>query len=124
MVGNERARMSERIKQWGPVVAMTVGAIGIVANFILLLVYFVNDHQLLQQHQGILNAYESHGTPSVVAMKSTYDERFRATEARIEKMENAVAGISDMKLDLRSINVTLGVLSKTLDSHMAATKSP
>lgn len=103
-----------KLRDWGSL-------IGIVATFITVVTVHLKDRELIQRHESIINAYESHGTPAVTSMKATYDEHFRASDARLDKLETAVigvaAGISDMKADVRSLVVGQKELKDSLDEH-------
>lgn len=73
----------------------------------------------VERHEGIISAYESHGTPQVVAMKATYDERFANDEGRLNRLENiATANASrmeDIRADQRAALEKLSALKELID---------
>lgn len=81
----------------------------------------------VERHEGIISAYESHGTPQVVAMKATYDERFANDEGRLNRLEGIATAnatrMEDIRADQRAMLEKLTALKELLDRHQIESKS-
>lgn len=81
----------------------------------------LRDHSLLQQHESIIQAYETHGTPQAVRLQTSTEERFRAVERRIELLEQIVMTIPDIRVNMEKLNGKMDLIKDELEKH---TKAP
>lgn len=103
------------IKQWGD-------TIGIIAAIALIISFHRDDRQMLIRHDQTLAKWEMHGTPSLVQKQATYDEHFRASDARLDKLEAAFNSLYDIKVKLEGVSATLAELKVSLEEHKRQTK--
>lgn len=92
------------------------------ATFVTLLVtiltYSIGDHRLLAEHDGIIKAYEAHGTPQSVKLQAQSDEKFKAIEHRLELLEQIIATIPDIRVELVRASAKLDSMHESLERHM------
>lgn len=104
-------RLKDLVRDWG--------TLTIVVTFL------VTQWLKIERHEGIINAYETHGTPSVVKLTATYDERFRNADERLTRLENLAAanssGIQDIRTELRAAVEKLTAIKESLDEHKKTT---
>lgn len=105
-------KLKDLLRDWGTLVAVVL--------------FFLGDHMRVMRHESIIDAYERHGTPAVVEMKATYDERLRSQDSRISKLETIAAsnniGIQDIRTDMKSVFERLLSIKDSLDEHKKMTR--
>jgi hypothetical protein len=89
---------------------------------IAVITFFVSDHQRILAISTVMSAYEVHGTPAAVTMRATYDEKFRATDGRLERLESALSSIQTIKETLVEIRGNQLRLEVKLNQHMESKK--
>lgn len=81
----------------------------------------------IERHDSTIAAWQMVGTPAVVSMRATYEERFRSWEERIKKLEDIAVsnanGIQDIKAELRGSVVELKLIKEAVSDHVRETRS-
>lgn len=91
--------------------------IGILTTLIVIIATHVADRQMLISDHAIIERFEAHGTPSVVNLKATYDEHFRAADARLDKLEQGLSALPRIETKLDVLAAGQAVLKESLDEH-------
>lgn len=105
---------ANRLRDWGTLV-------GMLATLVTVITFHVRDHEMLLSHDQVLGAWRSTGTPAVVKIQATYDERFLNQEKRIDKLESAIitAGTVATRIENKLDVLAEGqkALKESLDEH-------
>lgn len=86
-----------------------------------IITFGLRDHSLLQQHESIIQAYESHGTPQAVRLQTATDERFKSVERRIELLEQVVLTIPDIRVNMEKLNGKMDLIKDEIERHVRGT---
>lgn len=70
---------------------------------VAVITFMVSDHQRLAGLVTVMQAYESHGTPQVVALKAATDEHLRAVDEHLVRLDSALNSLPS--IDARLIRM-------------------
>lgn len=92
----------------------------------VVITFLVTQWLKIERHENLINAYETHGTPSVVKLSATYDERFKNQAEQMKEMRDIATsnsgGIQEMRSELRAAIEKLGAIKESLEDHKRTTE--
>lgn len=87
-----------------------------VSVLVSIIFFWSSDHQSIVTLGSKLNAFETHGTPSMVAHKAEDDTRIAAINKRLDLLEQIVISVPTIHADIARIGAKIDAMQKQLDN--------
>lgn len=87
-----------------------------VSVLVSIIVFWASDHAAIVSYGSKLNAFEAHGTPSMVTHKAETEASLKAVNKRVDLLEQIVISVPAIHADIARIGAKIDSMQKQLDN--------